>query len=212
MQGGDDELVVTILFDNESTEDRLRSGWEFSALLEAGGTTVLFDTGADGGALLALGHRPRVHFLRAFPAELRETAGRWAPVEDREPGEEIVPGIRSTGTMGRSIPEQAVVLDTREGAVVLTGCAHPDVVRMAEKPRELLGCPLHAVLGGFHLKDSSREEIREVVEAFRRLGGNRAGPTHCSGHAATSAFRETFGKDFLCLGVGRVLPFPLAGG
>lgn len=242
---GDPELVITILFDNYATHDRFRSGWGFSALLETGGHTVLFDTGADGQALLenmrlldkdpmdveavvishahgdhtgglqALldqGVRPRLHLLRAFPADLWERAAQKTDVIRTPPGGEIVPGIRTTGRMGTEIPEQALLLDTREGIVVLTGCAHPGVVSMAERAGELADAPLHAVLGGFHLMREGPEAIQDVLQAFRRLGVRQAGPTHCSGDEAMAAFRQAYGQAYLSLGVGRVLRFARTGG
>ena len=46
------ELVLTILFDNFSADDRLETGWGFAVLLETPEHTVLFDTGADGEVFL----------------------------------------------------------------------------------------------------------------------------------------------------------------
>jgi len=43
---------LTILFDNNSYDDRLKSSWGFACLIELGEKTVLFDTGGDGNILL----------------------------------------------------------------------------------------------------------------------------------------------------------------
>jgi 7,8-dihydropterin-6-yl-methyl-4-(beta-D-ribofuranosyl)aminobenzene 5'-phosphate synthase len=48
---------LTILYDNNSYDDRLKSSWGFSCLIELGEKTVLFDTGGDGEILL---HNMRV--------------------------------------------------------------------------------------------------------------------------------------------------------
>jgi len=58
---------ITILFDNVAYDRRLRSGWGFSALVEYGGETVLFDTGADGRTLLA-----NMRTLGVDPAGVRQ--------------------------------------------------------------------------------------------------------------------------------------------
>jgi len=54
-------MKLTIVYDNEAQEG-LISGWGFSCLIETGDTTILFDTGWDGCALLhnlnALGISP----------------------------------------------------------------------------------------------------------------------------------------------------------
>lgn len=47
------DLRLTILFDNTTIDSRLRADWGFAALVEYGGHTLLFDTGADGAILLA---------------------------------------------------------------------------------------------------------------------------------------------------------------
>jgi 7,8-dihydropterin-6-yl-methyl-4-(beta-D-ribofuranosyl)aminobenzene 5'-phosphate synthase len=237
------EITVTILFDNFWTDDRLNTGWGFAALLETPEHTVLFDTGADGEALLEnfrlmgkdpmaveaivishahgdhtggmealleLGLRPTVYLLPGFPAAMREEAPESVRVHVSSAGEEIVPGIRTTGQVGGDIPEQALALETRDGTVVLTGCAHPGIVQMAERAMEFSPQPLHLVMGGFHLMDSSGQEIEGILGEFNRLGVQRAGPTHCSGLLAMAVFQDAYGENFQRLGVGRVLSFPMA--
>jgi 7,8-dihydropterin-6-yl-methyl-4-(beta-D-ribofuranosyl)aminobenzene 5'-phosphate synthase len=46
------DLKITIVYDNTLYEPELTAGWGFSALIEYKGHTLLFDTGADGQALL----------------------------------------------------------------------------------------------------------------------------------------------------------------
>jgi 7,8-dihydropterin-6-yl-methyl-4-(beta-D-ribofuranosyl)aminobenzene 5'-phosphate synthase len=46
------ELKITIVYDNTLHTPGLTAGWGFSALIEYGGHALLFDTGADGQALL----------------------------------------------------------------------------------------------------------------------------------------------------------------
>jgi hypothetical protein len=49
----------------------------------------------------------------------------------------IEPGIRTTGPLRTSIQEQALVVSTAQGLVVMTGCAHPGIVRIVQKAREM---------------------------------------------------------------------------
>jgi 7,8-dihydropterin-6-yl-methyl-4-(beta-D-ribofuranosyl)aminobenzene 5'-phosphate synthase len=57
-------MNLTVVFDNNAFDPRLRTGWGFAAWLEYEGHTLLFDTGADGPTLLtnlaALGMDPQV--------------------------------------------------------------------------------------------------------------------------------------------------------
>lgn len=163
-------------------------------------------------ALLDLGLRPAIVLLPGFPPALRDGFPDGVTILEAEPGQEIHPGIRTTGQMGTDIPEQALILDTAEGTVVLTGCAHPGVIRMVERARELQPGPLYLVAGGFHIMEASQEEIRAILGLFRTLGVERAGPTHCSGEAAMAAFREAYGENFQPLGAGRVFKLPLQSG
>jgi 7,8-dihydropterin-6-yl-methyl-4-(beta-D-ribofuranosyl)aminobenzene 5'-phosphate synthase len=45
-------MTLTVVFDNNPHDPRLRTGWGFAAWIEYGDHTVLFDTGADGTVLL----------------------------------------------------------------------------------------------------------------------------------------------------------------
>jgi len=234
------EVTVTILYDNTAADERLNIGWGFAALLETPEHTILFDTGADGEALLEnfqlmgkdpmaveaivishahgdhtggleallnLGLRPRLYLLSAFPQGMRdEVAGRVEMVE-ASPGQEIVSGIRTTGQVGTAIPEQALILETAGGTVVLTGCAHPGVIEMAERAQDLSSGPLDLVMGGFHLMEASADEVQAILGEFRRLGVRRVGATHCTGDQAVATMQAAYGENFQPLGAGRVLTF-----
>jgi 7,8-dihydropterin-6-yl-methyl-4-(beta-D-ribofuranosyl)aminobenzene 5'-phosphate synthase len=235
-------VTVTILFDNYAADDRLRTGWGFAALLETPDHTILFDTGADGEALLEnfrllgkdpmaveavvishahgdhtgglqalidLGLRPKLHLLSGFPAEMKEGFGALLETDETSPGQEIVPGIRTTGQIGTEIPEQALVLDTGEGTVVLTGCAHPGVIQMVKGAQAVSPGPPYLVMGGFHLMNASAEDLQGILREFRSLGVEHVGATHCSGELTVTTFREAYGEAFRTLGAGRVLRFPL---
>jgi 7,8-dihydropterin-6-yl-methyl-4-(beta-D-ribofuranosyl)aminobenzene 5'-phosphate synthase len=164
------------------------------------------------GALFDLGLRPVVVLLEEFPDALRSSFPDGVTVELGAPGNVVAPGIRTTGTVGTAIPEQALILDTGLGTVVLTGCAHPGPVAMTERAAELSAAPLHLVAGGFHLLQASQEQVQAIIQDFRRLGVARAGATHCTGEPAIEAFRSAYGDDFQPLGAGRILTFPLGEG
>ena len=160
-------------------------------------------------ALVEAGMRPRFYLLSAFSEELHTRLAPFGDVVDTTPGREIIPGIRTTGQVGTAIPEQAIVLETPEGSVVITGCAHPGVILMAEKAQEVSPGPLQAVMGGFHLFRTPLPEVEAIIAEFRRLEIAQAGATHCTGEEAIAAFQEEYGEDYLPLGVGRVFHFSI---
>jgi 7,8-dihydropterin-6-yl-methyl-4-(beta-D-ribofuranosyl)aminobenzene 5'-phosphate synthase len=109
------------------------------------------------------------------------------------------------GPMGDKIIEQALVLDTKKGLVIITGCSHPGIEAIAEKAKEELKRDIHMVLGGTHLLRHSDDDARAVVDGLKKLGVQRVAPTHCSGDKAISMFRDAFGDGFVKVGVGRVV-------
>lgn len=58
-------MKLTILYDNESSREGLKSGWGFSCLIEVDGKNILFDVGWDGGMLL-----DNMHALGVNPQEI----------------------------------------------------------------------------------------------------------------------------------------------
>ncbi len=101
--------------------------------------------------------------------------------------------------------EQALVLETPPGLVVITGCAHPGIVRMLEVVKAQYDRPIYMVLGGFHLVTAPADEIAAIVQRFRALGVRKVGATHCTGDTAIAAFRRVYGDDYVPMGVGRVI-------
>jgi len=123
---------------------------------------------------------------------------------------EISKGFSSTGEFSSRIgvTEQALIIDTDSGVVVVVGCSHPGIVEMVGKVRKGTGKAIFAVVGGFHLLRHTREEVDAVIRGLRMLGVRKCGATHCTGKEQIEWISEAYGSDFLPMGVGRVLHFP----
>ena len=100
--------------------------------------------------------------------------------------------------------EQFLVLDTTEGLVVVTGCAHPGIVEIVKKARLIFFKDVYLVLGGFHLLDLSDSKIQEKIQQLKDLGVRRVGASHCTGDKAIELFKQEFGDNFVKIGVGRI--------
>jgi 7,8-dihydropterin-6-yl-methyl-4-(beta-D-ribofuranosyl)aminobenzene 5'-phosphate synthase len=233
-----DALKITILYDNNPFDPRLKTDWGFSALVEYHGETVLFDTGGDGrillanmqllgmdpariqsvvlshahgdhtGGLIALldGHRkPTVYLLPSFADAYKNQVMQLTQVSEVTPGQWIADGILTTGEIQGNVPEQALLVRTENGLVIVTGCAHPGIVRIIERAVELTNDPVYLVLGGFHLGDKSKTDISTILADFRRLGVQKAAPCHCSGENAIAMFAAEYGQAFVRVGVGTVI-------
>jgi 7,8-dihydropterin-6-yl-methyl-4-(beta-D-ribofuranosyl)aminobenzene 5'-phosphate synthase len=120
-------------------------------------------------------------------------------------GTQIINGVYSTGELGTFIKEQALVIKTKKGLVVLTGCAHPGVVNLARKAKEVAGKEIYLVLGGFHLYSTPDSEVKKIIGELKKLGVKKIAPCHCSGERTRQLFKKSFGKDYLENGVGRII-------
>jgi 7,8-dihydropterin-6-yl-methyl-4-(beta-D-ribofuranosyl)aminobenzene 5'-phosphate synthase len=104
--------------------------------------------------------------------------------------------------MGDPIVEQALVLETRDGLAVLTGCAHPDIGGIVELVRRQHKRKIRLVAGGFHLNSLDDTQFDAVVGALERNGVERIAPSHCTGERAIAALRSVWGDGFVEAGCG----------
>lgn len=151
----------------------------------------------------------QVFIPRSFPEHVRQAIDRaGATHRDVDGPTRIAPGIHTTGPLGTSLQEQALVVETREGLVVITGCAHPGIVSIVQKAKTVNPkADIALVMGGFHLLSSSPNGIDEIIRAFRELGVQRVAPSHCTGDLARSRFKAAYQANYVDGGVGLILKF-----
>ncbi|MFC1850951.1 MBL fold metallo-hydrolase [candidate division CSSED10-310 bacterium] len=147
-----------------------------------------------------------VFLLSSFPQNFKTSVLK----SDAKMTEVIEPvalckNVWSTGEMGESIKEQALIVNTRQGIVIVTGCAHPGIVHVVKKAHKLRPDKIYLVLGGFHLKASSEDKVKKIIKKLKQLGVINIGPSHCTGETPMQLFREAWGKNFLDLGAGAIL-------
>jgi len=168
-------MKITIVYDNEAKKEGLRAGWGFSALIEGAGVSpLLFDTGADGPALLhnmkELNIDPKdIGIIVISHAHGDHTGGLSEILRINGIAELYLPNSFSRAFPGRKVTmvkgpvqirenifstgeleevEQSLVLKTDRGIFVLTGCAHlgmRSILSAAAKFGEIYG-----IAGGFH--------------------------------------------------------------
>jgi 7,8-dihydropterin-6-yl-methyl-4-(beta-D-ribofuranosyl)aminobenzene 5'-phosphate synthase len=169
------------------------------------------DHGDHTAGFPALGPRPGlpVFYARGFNpavvAALRGSGARLVPVSKSV---EVLPGFHTSDEFGTTIKEEALLVDTPDGLVVIVGCSHPGIVPMLKQITASTGRPIHTVLGGFHLLQTPADEVKRIVAAFQELGVGRVGPTHCTGPDAIARFKDAYGDRFLQGGVGTVVTAP----
>jgi 7,8-dihydropterin-6-yl-methyl-4-(beta-D-ribofuranosyl)aminobenzene 5'-phosphate synthase len=190
-----------------------------------------------GGLVALVKGQPRalshVHVARGFverAGPLAAQLGAALEVADRPTALLGRPDVMLTGPIARRFEEravppgdlrvpddQALVIDSADGLLVITGCGHAGIVNTLDAAQRLFpGRPLLAVIGGMHLFERTRSfgvgttlpDYLEVVAA--RLRGetvHRAQPavparspgyilgSHCTGLAALELLRKTVVAD-----------------
>lgn len=206
-------LEKTILFDTGTKGDLLLENMQKLAINPNDVDVVVLShihSDHTGGLAALLKRNPEVTVFapQSFPASFKEnvikTGAEYVEVSD---GVQICKNAFSTGEVLGNVIEQALIVETAEGPVVITGCAHPGVVNMVRKARQMMAANVHAVLGGFHMHGMSDRQIKRIIKQLKELGVQSAGPCHCSGDRTRELFAKEFGGGYIAAGVGSKLKF-----
>jgi 7,8-dihydropterin-6-yl-methyl-4-(beta-D-ribofuranosyl)aminobenzene 5'-phosphate synthase len=102
--------------------------------------------------------------------------------------------------------DQALVIKTEAGLVIVLGCAHRGMINTLYHARKLTGVDkIHAVIGGSHLVGVSEERLWRTVDALRSLGVQKMGLCHCTDLPAASILAQEFGESFYFNKAGSVI-------
>jgi 7,8-dihydropterin-6-yl-methyl-4-(beta-D-ribofuranosyl)aminobenzene 5'-phosphate synthase len=161
-----------------------------------------------GGLRSVLERNPNVivYFPKSFPENFKNGVKGYGTkmAEVREPSK-IFENFYSTGELGTGIKEQSLIVKTEKGIIVIIGCAHPGIVEIVKRAKDLIADHVLFVIGGYHLGDKNRDEIEHILTELRNLGVRHIGPCHCTGKVATEIFKKAYGENFIKVGVGRVI-------
>ena len=107
------------------------------------------------------------------------------------------------------LDDQALIINTEPGLVVILGCAHRGVINTLYHAQQLTGVKqIHTVVGGCHLTGASEERIRSTIAALRELDVQRLGLSHCTGLPAASLMAQEFGEKFFFNNAGTSTNIP----
>lgn len=150
-----------------------------------------------------------VYLPRSFPISFRHKVERYGGrVQTVSEPRCLFGNLHSTGEMGNAIKEQALIIDTGQGPVIVTGCAHPGIVEVVQTARKYLNKKVHLLMGGFHLQGMNAAKLHSILQTLRDLGVHRVAPSHCTGDVATAMFRDRWESDFIRSGCGAVIEIP----
>jgi 7,8-dihydropterin-6-yl-methyl-4-(beta-D-ribofuranosyl)aminobenzene 5'-phosphate synthase len=115
------------------------------------------------------------------------------------------------GIDGKLVPDPfsddlSLVLDTREGLIVILGCAHSGLVNILDHILEKTGeKKIRGIIGGTHLKAAREEQLLWTLKELERYEIDHFYVSHCTGLRASMMLARRFGKNFIPCHVGTVL-------
>lgn len=225
-------IEVAIIYDNNWGRPDLKPSWGFSSLVKTAEKTILFDTGGNsaillgnmrkmgldpakidviiishlhddhaGGLLRLLKINSRMDIYLPYPSNrieenLGRCEGKIAQVRDYQ---EISPGILVVAQRD----SQSLVLDGKDGLIMLASRVPEKVLKMIEKAKKLKQREIYFLIAAFCLHTPG--EMEKIAESFRTLGVRKIIPCHCCGEPGRRILRERFGGDCVDVGVGSII-------
>lgn len=102
--------------------------------------------------------------------------------------------------------DQALVVKTDRGLVIVLGCAHRGMVNTMIHARKITGVEkIYAVAGGTHLIRADSEQLRQTIDRIKEFGVEKLGVSHCTGLAAAMVLAREFGDQFFFNNAGTVV-------
>jgi 7,8-dihydropterin-6-yl-methyl-4-(beta-D-ribofuranosyl)aminobenzene 5'-phosphate synthase len=216
------KITLITIYDNYKVNPELKTGWGFSCLIKIEDKNILFDTGADSETLLSNMEKMGINLKEidfVFISHLHgdHTGGlsgilkikpnlKVYKPEDFSSPTQIINGIWTTGPLGTDIKEQSLIIESKQGLIIITGCAHPGIVNIVKKAKEMFPNEnVYLVLGGFHLFGASDSELKIIINDFKKLSVEKVAPCHCSGDRCRELFKEEYKENFIENGVGKII-------
>ncbi len=103
--------------------------------------------------------------------------------------------------------EQSLIVTEGCRHILVSGCSHCGIINIIDCAEQLVGAPMDAVFGGFHLMDPSSgliEDIDLTRKTAAALASRKARywTFHCTGLSAYSVLRDVLGERINYLYVG----------
>ncbi len=147
-----------------------------------------------------------VYLPESFPQKFKDDVKvHRAKIVDVNQYSKICEDVYSTGQLGTWIKEQSLIIRTDKGLVIITGCAHPGIVKILSTAKDLVKDDILLVMGGFHLEWVTKGKIEKIISAFKQMGVQYVAPGHCTGERARALFEKHFGSNYISVGVGKVI-------
>ncbi|HEY8572496.1 MBL fold metallo-hydrolase [Phenylobacterium sp.] len=115
-------------------------------------------------------------------------------------------GLLADGAPAPDVPDdQALIIETRDGLVVITGCGHAGIVNIVDYARQITGVRrVTAIIGGLHLFEATHERLDWTAARLRKAGVRYLLAGHCTGLEATYRLRAAMRLDRVAAVYGAV--------
>ncbi len=105
--------------------------------------------------------------------------------------------------------DQALIIKTEVGLVVILGCAHRGAINTIKHAQQITGIEqVHTVIGGTHLIRASEERIMLTAAALQEMGVQRVGVSHCTGLNSSVLLAQQLGETFFFNNTGTSITVP----
>lgn len=155
---------------------------------------------------------PEKRYYRGAPPEVIHSGSAWPDANFHliDKNTEIAPDIHlltlvsdKPGTL--ELRELSLAINTADGLVIVVGCSHPGIDKIAELATTI-NPRIHFVIGGLHLVVAPDQEIERIVSALHdHFKVDYVAPGHCTGEPAFAALQKAFGDHYVYAGLGTSL-------
>jgi 7,8-dihydropterin-6-yl-methyl-4-(beta-D-ribofuranosyl)aminobenzene 5'-phosphate synthase len=102
--------------------------------------------------------------------------------------------------------DQALVLSTRKGLVVLLGCSHAGMINTLRYVQsKLKDESVYAVVGGTHWGFMDEKDFSSSIEVLKKMDISMIGVSHCTGIPVAHRLKNEFGDGTFYASVGTVI-------
>jgi 7,8-dihydropterin-6-yl-methyl-4-(beta-D-ribofuranosyl)aminobenzene 5'-phosphate synthase len=103
------------------------------------------------------------------------------------------------------LDEQALIIQTPEGLVIVSGCAHRGIINTIRHAQKITGQEtVHTLLGGTHLYPKEKSAVSKSISKLMSMGVQNIGVSHCTGLPAAMQLASAFGDRFFLNNTGSV--------
>ena len=117
-----------------------------------------------------------------------------------------LPTVLEDGSVDKLFDDGGIAINTAQGIVVITGCAHSGICNTVEHAKSVCNNDtVYAVVGGFHLRQVD-ENLNQVIRYLKSLRVQHLLTGHCTCDNACEIMKRQFANEvnFQVLGAGKV--------